>query len=645
MADAPTNDVTAVFEVEGVSDTLHLLHLSGREAISEMFEFQLELAAESDELDLDEITGKPALITISGEGEPRYVHGMVNALEQGERVRGYTSYYATVVPALWRLLHRQDCRVFQQLSAEQIVQQVLEAAGVPLETYQIKLEGNKPTPKQEYCVHFRESDWGFISRILESSGFYYFFQHDAERCLLVMGNNYQFHPPVPGQVQVQYHEPSPTLPAGECITSLTRRRTICPSVVTLNDFNPLTPSVNLQTRHSDGGQAELEIYDYPGVHRTPAEGDRRAAMRLQEARSQRQVIRGASDCLRLIPGHYFTLTGYGREDLNGQDLLVAEAHHLCEKHQDLGAGALEQRVRYSNELSCIPRKVPFRPAQRTPKPSVRGVQTAIVVGPPGEEIYTDKYGRVKVQFHWDRQGKRDEGSSCWIRVSQGSASQGWGSIFLPRVGDEVIVDFIDGDPDRPIITGRVYHAQNMPPYTLPAEKSKSTIKTNSTPGGGGYNEIRLEDKKGAEEFYTHAQRDQNERVKRNMSTTVGADQSVTVQGQRTVKVSKDEQVSITGNQHTEATSMTMVAKSAFNVLVGSSGKPGVATNNLVLTEDYVTVWNSEGVRLVVGSDYIKLKAPRIELDGDDVIIKGGSVDIKSTGATDIKGTPIKLNCR
>ena len=537
MSDGNAHSVQARFAVNGLKQGLHLIGCSGTEAVSELFEFQVTLAVPTpQELDLDEVIGQAALLTLVGEGAPRYVHGMVSAMEQGERVRDYTVYHATLVPQLWRLLHRQDCRIFQDASVEQIVQQVLEAAGVPADAYDIKLEGNQPTPTLEYCVHFRESDWAFISRILEGAGFYYYFVHDAERCVLVVANNYQFHPPVPGEKEVRYHEPSPTIPSGEFIHTLSQRRCITSTRVALDDFNPLTPSVSLRSSHGEEAGDALEVFDYPGVHRTPAEGAKRATTRLQELRVPRQIVRGGSDCLRLIPGHYYTLDHEQAKGLHGQDFMLTEVRHRVEKHEDLGAGALDERARYSNAFVSIPRKVPFRPARRTPKPSVRGVQTAIVCGPGGEEIYTDKYGRVKVQFHWDRHGQRDARSSCWIRVSQSWASQGWGAMFLPRIGDEVIVDFVDGDLDRPIITGRVYHARNMPPCTLPDDKSRSTIKSNSTPGGGGFNEIRFEDKKGAEEVYTHAERDQNEVVNNNKSTSVGADQSVTVGHDQTIKV-------------------------------------------------------------------------------------------------------------
>ena len=211
---------------------------------------------------------------------------------------------------------------------------------------------------------------------------------------------------------------------------------------------------------------------------------------------------------------------------------------------------MSERIQYSNSFHCIPRKVPFRPLEISPKPTAVGVQTAVVVGKKGEEIHTDQYGRVKVQFHWDRKGKKDEHSSCWIRVSQIWASQGWGGMWIPRIGDEVIVDFIEGDPDRPIIAGRVYHAQNMPPYVLPDKKTVSTIKSNSSLGGGGYNEIRFEDEKGSEEVFTHAQKDQNEVVRNNMSTRVGNNQSLNVGHDRTKTIVRDETTKV-GRNRTE----------------------------------------------------------------------------------------------
>ncbi|MBI5656716.1 MAG: type VI secretion system tip protein VgrG, partial [Geobacter sp.] len=271
---------------------------------------------------------------------------------------------------------------------------------------------------------------------------------------------------------------------------------------TLNDFNFETPAANLMVEvpaKQTVGPGEREVYDYPGRYDKRAEGDGVAKVRMQEEEAAITVINGSGNCRAFTSGCRFTLQGYSRDDMNEKDYVITSIRH--DAKQEYASGETETELAYVNNFTCIPFDVPYRPLRKTPKPVVRGSQTAIVVGPSGEEIYTDKYGRIKVQFHWDREGKNDENSSCWIRVAQVWAGTGWGAMFIPRIGHEVIVDFLEGDPDKPIITGRVYHGTNNPPYKLPDEKTKSTIKTNSSPGGGGFNEIRFEDKKHEEQIF------------------------------------------------------------------------------------------------------------------------------------------------
>ena len=305
---------------------------------------------------------------------------------------------------------------------------------------------------------------------------------------------------------------------------------------------------------------------------------------------------------------------------------------------DLDAGVLDQRMSYSNTFHCIPAEVPFRPPRVTRKPHVQGVQTAIVVGPPGEEIYTDEHARVKVQFHWDRQGKNDDKSSCWIRVSQLWAGQGWGAVWLPRIGHEVIVDFIEGDPDRPIITGRVYHAQNVPPYPLPDEKTKSTIKSDSTIGGGGSNEIRFEDKKDAEEIYTHAQKDQNEVVENDMTTKVGRDQTITVGQDRTRTIDRDETIAVKGKRtETVDKDETVTVKGARTKKVNKDETVTIVLNRTTSVKQKEKLDVGQKIEFICGASKITMDA------GGSITIEGTKADLKMSGPVSIKGAKIGLN--
>ena len=540
-----THDVRATFSVSGLSDELHVLQFEAAEAVSELYELHLVVASTASQIAFSSVVGQAGLLTITRDAKKRYLHGIVGGFQQQDQGRNFTVYQITLVPKVWRLLHRADCRIFQDLTTEKIVEKVLKAAGIDASTYEIKLENNTPTATWEYCVQYRESDWAFISRLLEEMGFFYFFAHSDSGHKLIIANNYQFHPAISGELKVPFHGPSAQLPGAEHISRFFFRENVRSGKVTLNDFNPLKPSLSLESVNEAGQDTSLEVYDYPGEFGVPKAGKARATTKLQSIQATRRQGFGDSDCIRLTAGYYFELTNHFRDDLTDKRYMLTRVTHLGEKQQDLEAGAVSSRIQYSNSFQCIPRSTPYRPQEITPKPTATGVQTAVVVGKQGEEeIYTDQYGRVKVQFHWDRVGKNDDNSSCWIRVSQIWASQGWGAMWIPRVGDEVVVDFIEGDPDRPIIAGRLYHAQNMPPYVLPDKKTVSTIKSNSSLGGGGFNEIRFEDKKGKEELFTHAQRNATHVVKRNMSTRVGAAQSLSVGGSQTNTITKDVKTTI-----------------------------------------------------------------------------------------------------
>lgn len=550
MSNAP-GDVLVTFEVSGLSQTLHVMEFQGDEEISRLYQFNLVLACSSSNIDFSKVVDHSCVLTLEGEHGSRYFHGTINSFELREKARNFTVYHASMVPAAWKLLHRHDCRIFQKKTIKQIISKILKDANIKHNWY---LKGNAPPEKREYCVQYRESDWNFISRLLEEEGFYYFFSHKKGKHVLEIGNDKPFHPTIPGgSPKLSYHPPEPTMPDTEHIFSLFYREGIRSGTVTLNDFNFEKPTLDFKSSKKAKKNPDLEIYDYPGLYEVPQVGKSLADIRLQEAQSKRQTVQGGSDCIRFTSGYHFVLEDHYRKSLN-QKYVLTRLTHFGEKHQDLESGSINRRIHYSNAFSCIPHSTSYRPARVTPKPQISGSQTAIVVGPSGEEIYTDKYGRVKVQFHWDRLGKSDKDSSCWIRVSQQWAGKGWGAIYIPRIGQEVVVDFLEGDPDRPLIIGRVYHIQNTVPYSLPKEKTKSTVMSNSSIGGGGSNEFRFEDKKGSEEIYIHAQKDLN--------GVVENDQKEVIKNNRKLHVKND-------SLHT-ATDITLEGSNTITLKVGGS---------------------------------------------------------------------------
>jgi type VI secretion system secreted protein VgrG len=498
-------------------DALLLAGIRGTEAISAPFSFELVMLSENHKIAFQEVVGKAVTASIVlPDGSKRFWNGIVSRFSQG---RGggeeggdprFSAYQATMVPWLWLLLLTTNSRIFQKLSTPDIVEKIFKEKG--FSDFKMRLQGTYEP--REYCVQYRETDFNFVSRLLEEEGIYYFFEHEDGKHTMIIADAPAEHKPCPRQERAYYQISAGARLEKDVITGLEAFREIRPVKVSLSDFNFTIPNTSLEanapSKHKTG-HAELEIYDYPGFHESKSEGDRQARLRMEEEEARMTRMAGLSTCRAFTSGYRFTLTGFYRSDMNDKEyVLTSVAHEASQEFHGEGSG-----LSYNNYFTCIPFEVRFRPRRVAEKPAVHGSQTAIVVGPKGEEIYTDEHGRVKVQFHWDREGKRDENSSCWIRVSQPWAGAGWGSLNIPRIGHEVVVDFIEGDPDRPIITGSVYHGQNRPPYPLPDEKTKSTLKSESTIGGGGFNEIRFEDKKGKEEIFVHGQKDYNTVVKNN----------------------------------------------------------------------------------------------------------------------------------
>ncbi len=521
------------FEISGCPDDLYVVRFSGHEAISSQYEFQFEVASEAPAIDFASVIGQPAVLTLQSEFQPRFVHGIVSRFEQVNNLPRNAIYQVTVVPQVWRLKHRHDNRIFQKMKTEEIIKKVLETAGIASDRFRFALSGTYEP--RDYCVQYRESDWAFISRLLEEDGVFYFFEHSKDKHVLVMGDSPAACKPIPAGLQgevLPFRRATGGVSSEDSVQRFRFAEEIQPGKVALRDFNFKKPTLAMDGKHQAEKDPDLEVYDYPGEYQVPGRGtaaksDTLAQIRLEEWQMVRTAGYGESDCERFTPGFMFTLMGHSRGDFNARYLLTSVGHQGYQP-QVLDEESAGGDFSYSNHFSCILAEIPYRPLRVTPKPVVRGVQTAIVVGPQGEEIHTDEFGRVKVQFHWDREGKKDENSSCWIRVSQLWAGEAWGGMYIPRIGQEVIVDFIEGDPDRPIITGRVYNGDNPVPYALPDHKTKSTIKSNSSKGKVGYNELRYEDRKGSEQIFMHAERNMDVHVKHDSFENILHDRHQTI---------------------------------------------------------------------------------------------------------------------
>jgi type VI secretion system secreted protein VgrG len=534
-------------------DELMLASFTGDEDLSSLFSFELALFSENNSIDFQAIIGQNITVSITlSDDENRYFNGIVSRFSQGtgKQDAELSSYTATMVPWLWLLTKTADSRIFQELSVPDIVEQIFSDHG--FSDYDLRLLGSYPS--LEYAVQYRETDFNFISRLLETEGIYYFFEHEDRKHTMVITDSQDEHHPCPNQESARCQLTGGGNDEGDVILSLAVMKEIRVGKYTLNDFNFKSPNTNLNVSVDSKvplGPGEREIYDYPGDFTLRRHGEKVVNIRMEEEEARITTITGMSSCRSFATGFRFMLQDYFREDMNEKEYTLTHIEHeadLTETFSSSASPGSQSELSYSNHFICIPHEDPFRPVRSTPKPIIEGVQTAIVVGPSGEEIYTDEYGRVKVQFHWDREGENDENSSCWIRVSQVWAGAGWGAMFIPRIGQEVIIEFEEGDPDRPIITGRVYHGHNTPPYPLPSEKTKSTIKSDSTLGGGGSNEFRFEDKKGSEEIFLHGQKDWTIAIENDKNQTIGHDETMSVGNNRTKEVGVDQKETIGSNK-------------------------------------------------------------------------------------------------
>jgi type VI secretion system secreted protein VgrG len=502
-------------------DVLLLTGFTGQEELSRLFTYHLDMLSEEDGIAAKDIVGKGVTWCVAEvDSEPRFFHGVVRRFVAGpRRVRTLRGYRAEVVPWLWFLTRTTNCRIFQNKTAPQIIEAIFGDLG--LTDYELSL--TRTYPQREYCVQYRETAFNFVSRLMEYEGIFYFFRHEEGKHTLVLADQKSAFKDVP-ESQVAY---SPGSLAPNHISTWDHQYEFRSGKWAQIDYNFETPSTSLLTSTNkliDLPDADkFELFDYPGLYKVKGDGDAEVKVRMEEEETPYDMVTGTSRCCTFTPGGKFTLEGHDCDAENQTYALIAVEHSATDTSYSASGGGSE----YGNTFTCIPSTVSFRPGRLTPRPVVQGPQTAVVVGPAGEEIYTDKYGRVKVQFHWDREGKKDENSSCWIRVAENWAGKNWGIVFNPRIGQEVVVDFLEGDPDRPLITGRVYNAEQMPPYELPANQTQSVLKTRSSKSGtaDNFNELRFEDKKGSEEVYFHAEKDFNRVVENNDTLKVGSDKA------------------------------------------------------------------------------------------------------------------------
>ena len=629
---APANETHFALTIEGLSADFQVFTLQGREAISQPFVFEVELVSEQPSLDLETLLHKPAFLQLSPDGSG--IHGQIYRAAQGDSGKRLTRYSVTLRPQLAYLAHRINQRIFQNLSVPKIIGMVLEEHGIQSNAYEFKV--GAIYPERIYCVQYDESDLQFVQRLCEEEGIHYHFQHSATAHKLVFGDDQTVFPKL---APVAYQQDSGMVANDPVIKRFDLRLETRTSRTTRRDYDFEKPRLTLESENRGDALPDLEDYDYPGRFIDRERGKHLAKRALERHRSDFQLAEGKSDQPLLVSGHFLALTQHPKAKWN--DLwLLTEILHEGKQPQVLEESVTSDTTKlkddfhqgYRNRFQATPWDVPNRPPLTQKKPRILGSQSAVVTGPKGEEIHCDQYGRVKVQFHWDREGQADDKTSCWLRVSSAWAGAHYGGIAIPRIGMEVLVTFLEGDPDQPLINGCLYHKENVVPYPLPANKTRSTFKTLSSPGGKGYNEFRIEDKKGVEQIYIHAQRDWDENIEHDQKIRVGNERHDTVEA-NTYSEFKVEEHRIT---HLNRVS-EMRADDHLTVAVTQHLKVGTAQ----FVEAGSEIHYYAGQKVVVeGAMELTAKAGGsfVKVDAGGVTISGAEVKVNTGGAPGV-GTP------
>ena len=636
-----TTDVEFKFEIQGTGHEFRVESFQVTEELSKPFQVSLSLLSLDADITFDELIRKPALLTLYGQGmgSARVFHGMVNEVRFAGQGRRFARYQLVLVPQTWFMTQRQDCRIFQNLSAPDIISQVLDDASVT--DYRLDITGTYP--EKEYVLQYRESDSNFVQRMLAEHGMWYYFEHtDASHTMVIVDSNDAIPELLSTPLNAShlgplvYHSEAGGVADREHIFDLAAINRVRTGSTTYSDYNYEQPKIP-QEMGSDGPlDQDLKQFDYPGRYVDPAMGQIRASEWIADHQVDNQQIEASSSIMRIIPGYSFSISEHPRRAINRDYTMLSVVHsgHNPQVHEDETNGL---PTTYENQFVCIPRDVIYK-APKLPAPMVDGPQTAVVVGPDGEEIYTDALGRIKVQFHWDRYGNNDEHASCWIRVSQSMAAPTWGAVYLPRIGHEVVVTFLEGDPDRPLVTGAVYNGLHYPPYALPENKTRTTFRT-QTHKGTGYNELSFEDEANQEEIYIHAQKDMSTKVLNDRFRDIGQDEFLKVGRHQTNEVHGDHQETIDGHKTTQVNStFTETVEQDVTVTYNANETQTVKNDSALSINDNRTTKIGLNDDLDVGENSnLTVGASRsADVGADDNLSVGGNLTVAVKGNTSYK---------
>ncbi|CAM3213811.1 type VI secretion system tip protein VgrG [Vibrio neptunius] len=636
-----TIDVEFKFEVQGSEHEFRVESFQVNEELSKDFQVSLSLLSLDADITFEELIRKPALLTLFGQGvgSARFFHGVVNEVRFLGTGRRFSRYQIILVPQSWFLTQRQDCRIFQNLAAPDIISQVLDDASVT--DYRLELSG--VYPQKEYVLQYRETDSIFVHRMLAEHGMWYYYEHtESNHTLVIVDSNDAIPELLSTPLNASYlgplvyHSDAGGVADREHIVDLTAINRVRTGSTTYTDYNYEQPKIPQQMSSEGTLDQDLKLFDYPGRYVDPVMGQVRASEWIAEHQVDNHQIAAMSNIMRVVPGYSFNISEHPRSALNRDYTMLSIVHngHDPQVHEDENSGL---PTHYDNSFTCIPRDVIFK-VQKPSPPVVEGPHTAVVVGPAGEEIYTDELGRIKVQFHWDRYGNNDENSSCWIRVSQSMAAPSWGAVYLPRIGHEVVVTFLEGDPDRPLVTGAVYHGLHFPPYSLPENKTRTTFRT-QTHKGTGYNEMSFEDEANQEEIYFHAQKDMATKVLNNRYRDIGQDEFLEVGRNQTNEVHGDHKETIDGHKTTQVNStFTETVEQDVTVTYNANETQSVKNNSTLEIGDNRSTKIGKNDDLDVGenSNLVVGASRSADIGKDDNQTVGGDLTVSVKGNTSYK---------
>jgi type VI secretion system secreted protein VgrG len=573
----------------------------GSEGLSQPFAYELRLICDAPQLPLKSMLGQQISIEIElADAAPRFINGYLTRFASQGSDGALDHYGATLSPWLTMLRHRTDTRIFQNCTVDEVLAQVF-ALYPAYAAYALRL--SQPQKRHTYITQYRESDLNFVQRLLDEAGLFYFFEHNLEGHTLVICDNSTLLDALPEQTQIRFHSASVTETA-DSITQWCGHRQLQAGSLAAQTFDYRQPRnrlpVTMRSLNEQGAVQRFEVYD-PGqyTHSTYDEGEALLRRRVEALELAGKQFEGASNCRAMRPGYSFELLqhpGHQAGPVEEREFLLMAM--ICEGHNNYLSG---QQAGYFNTFTCVRKKIPFRPQLTTPRPTIAGPQTAIVVGPPGEEIFTDELGRVKVQFHWDRHGGFNDQSSCWVRVAQAGASGGFGSIQIPRVEDEVVVVFLDGNPDRPLIIGSLYNSSNTPPWALPANKTQSGLLTRSVKGNGRTaNFLRFDDKGGAEQVILHAERKLDIEVEADEKHEVGGNRTITVGGRYEQTIQQESSIAVEEGSYlvtVDQGAVRISAATSITLEVGSSRLEMKADGKIILSGVEVDLAGSSLINL------------------------------------------------